>query len=256
MTARAAIFALVVCASAAARADDTDEADEADETAQAAETADTDDLVESTGDSTGGVRGVAWMHYELSAVHGVQAPADAMAPQTLALGGARVHGVLGKGRVGYHLGFDFAFGSTVGRAGFAYDVALFPLGIGLRLGRTGVLALGVGGQASGAVGAIDDALAVPVEALLEAGGGLRLLVRARAAWLVGADGRQRGAPSATFADEIEGMLALRVGHAYKDFGLPSGNGYFVGAAFRELAGTRFAGLVIGYSVDLATPRPQ
>lgn len=202
------------------------------------------------------LQGAAWMHYELSAVHGVERGRDAALPEELVLAGARVHGLVGKATVGYHLGFDFAFGSTLRGAGFTYDVALFPFGIGLRVGSTGVLAIGAGFQAFGAVGTLDDAVAVPVEASAELGGGrLRVLARVRAAWIAGADGRQGGAPSATFADELDAMIGLRIGHHYEEEGYPdfsSGNGYFAGVAYRELAGTRFAGLVFGYSVDMGT----
>jgi len=161
-------------------------------------------------DGLGSWKAAAWMHYEVSAVHGVDRTGEAEPPAELVLAGARVHAIAGKNRtVGVHLAFDFAFGSTLRGAGFAYDVALLPLGIGVRIGTTGVLALGTGFQASGAVGTLDDAVALPVEAIAELGGG-----------------------------------------RYPD--LTSGNGSFVGGAYRELAGTRFAGLVVGYGLDLAT----
>lgn len=197
--------------------------------------------------------GAAWMHYELSGLHAVE---RAGPPDELVLGGARVHAIVGTNRtVGYHLAFDFAFGSTLRGAGFAYDVALFPVGIGLRLGRTGVVALGAGFQAFGAVGTLDDAVALPLEANLELGSGrVRLLARARVSWIAGADVRQSAAPSAPFADELDAMIGVRVGHHYEDHGFPTGNGYFIGAAYREIADTRFAGLVIGYGLDMATAR--
>jgi hypothetical protein len=50
------------------------------------------------------------------------------------------------------------------------------------------------------------------------------------------------------------MLALRIGHHYEDYGYPSGNGYFVGVAYRELLDSRWVGATIGYSIDLGTPR--
>lgn len=201
-------------------------------------------------------QGAAWMHYELSGLHGVEDTSDGGPPEELVLAGARVHAIVGTNRtVGYHVAFDFAFGSTLRGAGFAYDVALFPVGIGVRVGSTGVLALGAGFEAFGAVGTLDDAVALPLEANLELGGGrVRLLARARASWIAGADSRQSGAPSIAFADELDAMIGLRIGHHYEDHGFPTGNGYFIGAAYRELAGTRFAGLVIGYALDMATER--
>ena len=56
------------------------------------------------------------------------------------------------------------------------------------------------------------------------------------------------------AQELDATLGVRIGHHYEDYGFPSGNGYFVGAGYRELAGTRYVGAVVGYSIDLATPR--
>jgi hypothetical protein len=203
-------------------------------------------------------QGGSWMHYELTALTDVD---DTMRgsgtdAEQLVLAGGRLHGFVGTGStIGYHIGFDFALGGTINSGGFAYEFSLFPAGVGVRFGRTGVLALGTGVSFLGAVGTIDDSVAVPLEATLEAGGGrVRLLARARASYIAGADGRQSAAPSVPFADELDATIGIRFGHHYEDYGFPSGNGYFVGASIRELAGTRFAGIVIGYSIDMSTPR--
>lgn len=202
--------------------------------------------------------GGAWMHYELTALTDVEDTMHGSGTEAeqLVLAGGRLHGFFGEGdTIGFHGGFDFAFGGTVHAGGFAYDVGLFPLGVGVRLGRTGVFALGTGVSFMGAVGTIDDAVLLPLEATLELGGGrVRLLARGRASYIAGADGRQSAAPSVPFADELDAMVGLRIGHHYEDYGFPTGNGYFIGASYRELAGTRFAGIVIGYSIDMATPR--
>lgn len=200
--------------------------------------------------------GGAWLHYELTGLRSIDDPAMAAGPRPprdLVLAGARLHGFFGK-RFAYHAGLDLAAGGTIGGGGFAYDVALFPLGVALRLGRTGIVALGTGVSASGATGTLDDAVALPVELTAELGGGrVRLLVRGRASYVAAADGRQDGAPSTGLADELDATLGVRVGRHYEDFGFPSGNGYFAGVSYRELAGARFIGLVIGYSIDGATP---
>lgn len=188
-------------------------------------------------------RGTAWLHYELSAL---RAREDG-APRDLVLAGVRLHGILGTAHVGYHAGLDLAAGSAIGPAGLAYDVALFPVGVGVRFGRTGVLALGAGVGALGATAALDDAATFPVEATFELGGRVRLLARARTAILAGS--RAGGAP---LGDQVDAMLALRIGHAWHDFGFPSSGGYFAGVAYRELAGARFVGLTIGYAVDVAS----
>jgi len=200
--------------------------------------------------------GGGWLHYELTGLHGLENVRGSAGAQELVLAGFRLHGFVGTGStIGFHVGLDAAAGGALDAGGFAYDVALFPVGIAARFGRTGVITLGAGVGASGATGALDDAVTLPLELDAELGGGrLRLLARVRTSYVAGADSRQSAAPSLPFADELDATVGLRVGRHYEDHGFPSGNGYFVGVAYRELAGTRFAGLVIGYSIDIATPR--
>lgn len=196
------------------------------------------------------VQGTAWLHYEVAALR-VTDGADAVAaPRELVLAGVRLHAIASPNAVvGYHAGFDLAAGSALGAAGLAYDVAVFPVGVGLRFGRNGVLALGAGAGAVGAIAALDDAVTCPVEAIAELGGAVRVLARARVAFVAGADSRREGAPHAPFGDELDATLAVRIGHTWPSFGFPSGEGYLVGVAYRELAGARFIGLAIGYSID-------
>jgi len=201
-------------------------------------------------------QGGSWLHYELAGLHGVGDARGSAGARDLVLAGFRLHGFVGtSSTIGFHVGLDAAAGGTLDAGGFAYDVALFPVGVSARFGRTGVITLGAGVGASGATGTLDDAVVLPLELNAELGGGrLRLLARARTSYVAGADSRQSAAPSIPFADELDAMVGLRVGRHFEDHGFPSGNGYFVGVSYRELAGTRFAGLVIGYSIDIATPR--
>jgi hypothetical protein len=208
------------------------------------------------------VQGGAWLHYELSEATLVDEASGGRgggvepAARELVLAGVRLHGFASENAsVAYHVGIDLAAGGTLRGGGFAYDVALFPAGVIVRAGETSIVGVGVGVGAMGAAGTLDDAITLPVEAIAEVGGGrARLLARARAAYVAGAGARQNGAPSLPFADELDATLGLRIGHHYGDYGYPTGNGYFVGAAYRELAGARFVGLAVGYSIDLATPR--
>jgi len=210
------------------------------------------------------MQGGAWLHYELAGLavvdeSGRQRPGSAApepAARELVLAGVRLHGFLGaNASVAYHIGLDLAAGGTLDGGGFAYDVALFPIGVVVRAGETSLLGIGVGVGALGATGTIDDAVTLPVEAIAELGAGrARLLARARAAYVAGAGGRQNGAPSLPFADELDATVGLRIGRVYRDHGFPTANGYFAGVAYRELAGARFLGLAIGYSIDMATPR--
>lgn len=201
--------------------------------------------------------GGAQLHYELQGLRAYDRdatmPAAMSAPRDHVLAGARLHGFIGNRSFGYHVGLDLAAGGTVAAGGFAYDVALFPAGVAWRFAETSFVTLGIGVGASGATGSLDDAATFPLEARFELGRGIRVLGRARATFLAAADTRQDGA---RFADELEAMLALRLGRAYTDWGFPTGNGYFVGASYREALGVRFAGVVIGYSIDMGSPRKR
>jgi hypothetical protein len=202
-------------------------------------------------------QGGAWAHYELSGLHDVDDTAmTAPKFEDLTLAGFRLHGFVSKSRVGWHIGIDGFAGATTRTAGFAYDVAFLPVGFGVRWGDTQMVGIGAGVGAMGAVGTLDDAATFPIEAFGEfaLGSHVRVLARARATYLAAAPGRSRGAPSVSFVDELDGTLGFRLGHSYHEYGFPSGNGYFIGAAYREMLGARFAGLVLGYSIDIATRR--
>lgn len=201
-------------------------------------------------------QGGGWLHYELTGLHALEDDAGPPpAARDLLLAGARLHGFIGGDHVGYHVGIDLAAGATVNAGGFAYDVALFPLGGAVRLGRTGVFALGAGVGASGATGSLDDAATFPLEANLELGGGsVRVLARARAIYVAGAPARQNGALSLAFVDELDATVGIRIGRHYEQWGFPSGNGNFLGASYRELGGVTYVGIVIGYSIDGATAK--
>lgn len=218
--------------------------------------------------------GNAWAHHELTIAHDVDPPSPPSGPlppsgpsasepqpspprfSELILAGTRGNALLGGRQIGYHIGADLSFGSTLRSSGFAYDLALFPVGAGLRLGATSAVMLGAGIGATGAVGTLDDAITFPIELVGEFDAGrARVLARARITYLAGAPGRTRGAPTTSFADETEAMLGLRIGRHHDSYGFPSGNGYFAGVAYRELLGARFLGVTIGYSLDVATRRP-
>lgn len=191
-------------------------------------------------------QGGAQLHYELSGFH---AREEMTGPRDVVLAGARLHGHLGGARLAYHVGLDLAAGGTIHGGGFAYDVSIFPVGAALRFFDTSFITLGAGVGASGATAVLDDAATFPLEARVELGRGIRVLGRARATYLLAADARQGGA---RFADELEAMLAVRLGTAYDEYGFPTGNGYFVGATCKEALGAQFFGAIIGYSIDAGT----
>ncbi|HEX3763035.1 MAG TPA: hypothetical protein VHW23_30270 [Kofleriaceae bacterium] len=203
--------------------------------------------------------GNAWGHYELTTIHDVDPPptveraGEPSRFSELVLAGVRLHALIGEHRWGYHAGIDLAAGSTLRAGGFAYDVALLPVGGGLRLGATSAIMAGVGVGAMGAVGTLDDALTLPVELVGEFGGGrARVLVRGRISYVEAAGERKRRTTRLPFGDEAEAMIGVRIGHHQDRWQIPTGNGYFGGLAYRELEGARFVGLTIGYSIDAAT----
>ena len=148
--------------------------------------------------------------------------------------------------VSEHFAFDFAVGGQVGRhGGFAYDAAVMPLGLGVRLGSDSFLALGTGLAAMGATGSLDDAILVPIQLQFEYGDTYHLIVRARDSFVFGADGRSNGAPSLPIGDELEGMVGVRVGKS-ENPSMPMG--YFPGVAYKEMLGTRYIGLSLGFAL--------
>ena len=205
-------------------------------------------------EAAAGPGATAWGQYEASYVRR-RGAADG-ANEGLGLAGLRMRAVLGDD-LGWLVGLDLHAGATR-PGGFAYQVDLHLLGAGLRLGEHGSLTLGTGVGVSGATGTMDDAVECPAEASLNLslGSRVRLMVRGRAVWLGGADGRQHGAPSFDQAsvDELDGSIALRWGRSYHYNSFPSGNGYFAGVTYRESEGSTFLGAVIGYNFDVGTPR--
>jgi hypothetical protein len=209
--------------------------------------------------------GEAWAHYELTDVERVTDPPATESPDVASasrtttgianevLAGFRLGGIIGGHHLGYHAEIDLLAGGSIDRGGFAYDVAFYPLGIGRRIGRTSFIALGTGIVATGATHWLDDGVGLPVQLTMELGAGrVRFLGRARVALLAGT--HDDGAPSLPVGRELEGMMGLRIGHHYEDYGFPTGNGYFVGLAYKEMLGDRYVGLTIGYSMDAGTQR--
>jgi hypothetical protein len=204
--------------------------------------------------------GEAWAHYELTDYERLPDSTNAATPAIATtrtsggiareiLGGFRLGGIIGgKHRLEYHAEIDLFAGGTMDRGGFAYDVAFYPLGVGMKLGETGLVALGTGIVATGATRWLDDGVGLPLQATLELGGGrVRFLGRGRIALLAGT--HDDAAPSLPFGQELEAMAGVRIGHHYDEWGFPAGNGYFLAVAYKEMLGERYLGLTIGYSID-------
>ncbi len=195
------------------------------------------------------LKGSGSLEYEASYVHTLD---DARA-DGLGLAGARLRGQVGGDVAGYRIGLDLHAGATV-PAGFAYDCAFYPAGLGFRLGRWSRIGFVAGVAGTGATGTMDDAVMLPVEVALELGLGnrLRVIARGRAGWVASAPQRVDGSVSAPWTDELDASFAIRLGKRNHDFGFYSGNGYYLGVAYREAEGSRFVGVVVGHSIDAAT----
>jgi len=177
------------------------------------------------------------------------APAPDPAITQLGLVGFRVGLMASESTVSAHIAIDAAIGAQIGsHGGFAYDAAVLPLGLGLSLGQDSFLALGTGIAAMGATGSLDDAILVPIQLELEYGVTYHLMLRARDSFVFGADDRKNGAPSLPIGDELEGMLGVRIGKSDIS-SLPMG--YFLGVAYKEMQGTRYIGLALGYALGSA-----
>jgi hypothetical protein len=195
----------------------------------------------------------ALLHYELAIAHELDTAATAPRFHDLGLAGAHVRGFAGTRHVVYQIGLDLSAGATTHSAGFAWDVALLPVGVALRFGDDQLVGIAAGIGGSGATGTLPAALAFPVEASaeLQLGARVRVLAQARATWLDGAPVRAGGA---ALGDQLDALLALRLGHRYREYGIVSGNGYYVGATYHQVEDARFIGVAIGYSVDLVNAR--
>jgi len=200
----------------------------------------------------------AQLQYEASTLHDVDHEPDmAPAPKDFAMAGARLHGFVGGDRWGYHIGLDFAGGQTVRpHSYFAWDVAFFPVGLAMRFGETSFITLGGGIGTMGAIGTLDDAMTMPLEARFEIGRANRIIGRVRASYLYRSDERKDGGVTTPFADELEASLGFRLGDAYNDWGMDSGDGYFIAANYRESLGARFFGVTLGFSVDMGSERKK
>ena len=167
-------------------------------------------------------------------------------------------------RLAWAAGVDFDLGASLG-GGFVYEFDLYPLGVGLRLGRSLSLGVAAGAGLGGVVHDVPFAWLVPVEAALEAdlGPHVHVTVLGRAAFVFGSTARQGGAGDAPFGlgpcaprrvgcDELAAGVRVRWNRRTDHGYVRSGSGYFLGATFRAQLGARFVGVVLGFAVAAAT----
>lgn len=180
------------------------------------------------------------LHYQGA---GVVARDDGARPRSHGELTVRAAGLIGA-RVGPLLALSISGGAGAPGGG-SYDVALVPLGLGLRLHGSSFVGVGASVVAGGGT-YHDDAIALGGQAYAELALGRRLR------WVSYA----RLAEDLAVADDIdrrhlEVTAALRVGRSRRDHRFTLGNGYYLGATLRERQGEQFWGLVVGHSLDAA-----
>jgi hypothetical protein len=189
----------------------------------------------------GGLSGIFDLRYQVGSGDAAVDNALAVGLQARLLPGRRLTACFGA---------DAAFG--LGGGGAVYDAALYPLGLGLRYGRTSHVALCAGAGMSGVTdGAIPSAWTFPVELRWEATGAfgvVRPLLVARAARVAGADAREDGSPLLSAVDELHLAAGVRFVIPGQPLpGLFTGDGVYLGLTYDEALGDRILGFAIGYA---------
>ncbi|HZF55384.1 MAG TPA: hypothetical protein VE093_42335 [Polyangiaceae bacterium] len=169
----------------------------------------------------------------------------------LVMGGLAARAVYG-GRIGYAFGIGMELGAA-GAPGFGFAVDLYPTGVAVALGPTGLFGLFLGLQAGGVTGRVPFTLTFPAELRLE----LDVTRRARLGALVGVawapveEARRGGSALFGFADESLMALTARFGKTFPRYGSNMGRGYFLRLERREQMKTVMVGLAFGVEIDFA-----
>lgn len=154
-------------------------------------------------------------------------------------------------RIAYAAGLDGTIGASP--EGVVYQLTGHLVGVGLRFGDAGLLAISGGIGIDGAAGAVPFALRAPVEASLAVDlGPVRVQPWAVAAW-TGDDAREDGVSWWSAVDEVEAGVLLRLARQRHYWSTASaGGGLAVGVVYRELMDTSTLAVVVG--LDLTGAR--
>jgi hypothetical protein len=169
----------------------------------------------------------------------------------LVMGGLAARAMYGS-RVGYAFGVGLELGAA-GAPGFGFAFDLYPTGVAVALGPTGLFGLFLGLQAGGVTGRVPFSLTFPAELRLE----LDVTRRARlgalfaVAWAPVEEARRGGSALVGFADESLMALTARFGKTFPRYGSNLGRGYFLRLERREQMKTVLLGLAFGVEIDAA-----
>ena len=142
------------------------------------------------------------------------------------------------------MGMDASIGGS--NQGVAYSVTTYPLGVGVRIGASSVIAT-CGGIRYDAIGSkLPRAFSVPAELTVSSTlGPVRPIAWIRPAWVAKQE-RQNGI-SGDFADELEAGLIVRFGrqrHFWTETN--AGGGPALGVSYRGFLGTYALGVLVGF----------
>jgi hypothetical protein len=169
----------------------------------------------------------------------------------LVAGGIAMRAVYGK-RVGYGAGLGLELGAA-GAPGFAFGFDLYPAGVAVALGPTGLVGLFLGVNAGGVTGRVPFSLMLPAELRFE----FDMTRRARIgalfgiSWAPAEPVRRGGSVLLPFADETIMALSARFGKTFPRHGANMGRGYFLRLERREQMRAVFVGFAFGVEVDVA-----
>ncbi len=162
---------------------------------------------------------------------------------------------MGKGHVAHAAFIDLHFGAGLD-GGFAYNMALLPLGLALYDRKQyATLSVATGVRYRGVTGHKPAALLAPLRASLVVRAGTHVLLNGWAsAAFTSSDARQSGSNLAPFGDELSLGVTVRLGPGgtmRPGRGAVSyGNGYFAGVLYEEHLGGEFWGITIGHGVNM------
>jgi hypothetical protein len=170
--------------------------------------------------------------------------------------GTRVDAHSGRSWLGLSAGLDLHLGGAR-PAAFAYEADLYLLGVSVRLGNWGQIAVTQGIGLSAMATEVGFGGQLPLKLIIEIdlGARVRVLSWARDRYVFGEGSRSNGADlPLVYGDEFDAGVALRWGKRRDRDRARFGGGYFAGVVYQELLGTQFVGGTVGYNLNVGTAR--
>lgn len=178
------------------------------------------------------------------------APDTMATPSDYMVGGIELWGTAGRG-LQFLGAIDLHFGGAID-GGFAYEMDLYPFGIGMQVGSFAFFGVAVGIGFSGVTSEVPFARQIPVRAMLQLNLHERVHIETYGIGkLISARARTDGTDALAGFDEVKAGALLRIGKGGEQRYQKWGNGYFLGVTYSELLGMKSYGALVGYSISLA-----